>query len=78
MADGSGLALDAAAGSRDLHDRLTALRCWMTTRRNVAAWITNVLGWLATKGERKRAAHRAGIDEMVESEIANARDWLAL
>lgn len=73
--------LDAAiraAPIEDLRDRLTALRCWMRTRRAVAAWIANVLGYLATGSERKRAAHRSRIDEMVAMEIANARGWVAL
>ena len=71
-------AVRAADGFEDVRDRLTALRCWMTTRRNVAAWIAHALGFLRAKGKRKRAAHRERLDEMVESEIGNARAWLAL
>ena len=32
--------------ARSQADRLEALACWFTTRRNVAAWIANVHGYL--------------------------------
>ena len=71
-------ALDRLAGEEapvfvDLRDRLTALRHWMMTRRNVASWIANVKGYLGTTAKKKRAAHRTALAEMVRSEIANAR-----
>jgi hypothetical protein len=53
----------------DLRDRLTALSHWMTTRRNVAAWIAGVKGFLETGAPK----HRADLAEMVKSEIANIR-----
>ncbi len=56
----------------DLRDRLDALRCWMTTRRNVAAWIAHVHGYLETTDGLARAAHRRSLSQMIRSEIANA------
>ncbi len=62
----------------DLADRLAALRCFMVTRRNVAAWIANVHGYLRAGTDAARERHRARLAEMVESEIANTRRLLAL
>jgi hypothetical protein len=71
-------AIDAAEGLQDLRDRLVALRCWMTTRRSVAAWIANVGGYLATGSAGRRADCRRRLAEMVEAEIENARALLSL
>ncbi|MEN8151640.1 MAG: hypothetical protein ABFS86_17625, partial [Planctomycetota bacterium] len=73
-----GRALDRLEGEDapvfvDLRDRLTALSHWMVTRRNVAAWIAGVKGFLETTAPKKRGKHRADLAEMVSSEIANIR-----
>ncbi len=62
----------------DLRDRLDALRCWMTTRRNVAAWIAHVHGYLKTRDGGKRAAHRRALSQMVRSEVANTKALVKL
>lgn len=62
----------------DLHVRLRALRCWLVTNRNVEAWIAEVHGYLATTDRAERSAHRKRLREMVELELANARELLAL
>ena len=62
----------------DQRDRLRALRCWLTTGRNVSAWIADVHGYLDTEDRAKRAACRKRLRAMVASEIANARAILEL
>jgi hypothetical protein len=68
----------AAAVFRDQIDRLTALSCWMTTRRNVSAWIAGVRGFMETRDRAIRAACRELLAEMIPLEIENARALLKL
>ncbi|MEX2117633.1 MAG: hypothetical protein WEB37_12175 [Bacteroidota bacterium] len=62
----------------DLEIRLKAARCFYTLMRNLTAWIEGVHGFLRarTPGEKKR--FRKIVLEMVDSEIANTMDLLAL
>jgi hypothetical protein len=69
---------DGQAVFADLRDRIRALRCWATTMRNTCAWVAGVHGALADGDETDRQGCRQEIREMVESEIANARDLLDL
>ena len=62
----------------DQRDRLRALRCWLTTGRNVSAWIANVHGFLDAKDRRSRTACRRRLREMVASELESTRRLLAL
>ncbi len=50
----------------------------MTTRRNVAAWIAHVHGYLKTRDGGKRAAHRRALSQMVRSEVANTKALVKL
>jgi hypothetical protein len=58
--------------------RLRALRCWLMTHRNVAAWIAGVYGWLEATDDRDKARWRGVLDEMIASEIANSRELRVL
>ena len=69
---------DAARVLRDQADRLEALACWFTTRRNVAAWIANVHGYLESKDSRRRTTFQRELKTMVTSEIANIKRLQAL
>ncbi|MBP1656482.1 MAG: hypothetical protein H6Q31_1083 [Bacteroidetes bacterium] len=62
----------------DLHDRLLATRAFLRTMRNTMAWTEAVHGYTetATPGERERCRHLC--KAMVENELDNARDLLAL
>ncbi len=65
----------------DQYVRISALRCWFETQRNVAAWIAGVYGYLAAGragDERARKENRALLREMGEREIENSRRLLAL
>jgi hypothetical protein len=68
----------AHAAFADLADRLEALACWMTTRRNVAVWIAEVRGFVESRGRRNLAASRRRLRAMVASEIESTRRLLDL
>jgi len=63
-------------GSRNVVEdqlvRLSALRCWFKTQRNVAAWIVGVCGYMDAESEPERSACRAIIDDMISSEMENS------
>jgi hypothetical protein len=62
----------------DLLDRLRAGRCYYRTMRNTMAWTESVHGYrLAAKGP-EREFRRKLAAEMVENELDNARELLAL
>jgi hypothetical protein len=58
--------------------RLKALRCWLETQRNLAAWVAGVYGWLEAAGDRGKAYHRARLADAIEREMANSRQLLSL
>lgn len=62
----------------DLRDRIRAFRCWATTLRNTCAWVAGVHGYLDAETDEKRAQCRAEVQDVVESERANAKDLLDL
>ena len=58
--------------------RLKALRCWLMTQRAVAAWIVGVCGYMQAATDIERAGCRRIIDEMIEQELENSQQLLAL
>jgi len=58
--------------------RLRALRCWLMTQRNVAAWIAGVCGYLAAESDEERRRTRSLVRDLMEREEENSRDLLAL
>ena len=62
----------------DLHDRMSGLRCWVTTQRNTCAWVAGVYGYLAATSDKEKADHRAYLQEMVAVELLNTRRLLSL
>ena len=58
--------------------RLSALRCWMETQRNVAAWIWGVCGYGEAGSEEERAQLRGVVRELISRELANSRRLLDL
>jgi hypothetical protein len=63
---------------QDLLDRLRAARCYYTTMRNMLAWIESVHGYCHASDRHQRDFYHELCSEMVESELDNARDLLAL
>jgi hypothetical protein len=58
--------------------RLTALRCWLETQRNLAAWVAGVYGWMEATDNAAKASHRGGLADAIDREIANSRRLQAL
>jgi hypothetical protein len=71
--------------------RLRALRCWLVTQRNVAAWIAGVYGWMDARGPSpiaqtangvrprfSRAAARDLLRTAIAREIDNTRELMEL
>ncbi|MBW1791272.1 MAG: hypothetical protein JRJ14_03245, partial [Deltaproteobacteria bacterium] len=64
-------------GSGDIiHDqliRLSALRCWFMTQRNVAAWISGVYGYQEARNKTEKDKYRSMITDLIEKEIINTK-----
>ncbi|MDY7107140.1 MAG: hypothetical protein SYC29_00735, partial [Planctomycetota bacterium] len=58
--------------------RLSALRCWLMTQRNVAAWVAGVHGWLAATTDTGRREYRGRLRDAVDREIENTHRLAAL
>lgn len=58
--------------------RLRALRCWMMTHRNLAAWVAGVYGWMEATTAAERSHWRDVLDDMMTKEIANSTDLIEL
>jgi hypothetical protein len=58
--------------------RLTALRCWLETQRNLAAWVAGVYGWMEATDSGAKARHRASLADAIDREMENSRHLLAL
>jgi hypothetical protein len=68
----------ARAVFQDLRDRAEALRCWAVTQRNTCAWVAGVYGFIGAETDDEREAHRAYVQRMIDLDLANTRDLLAL
>ncbi|MFC1529750.1 hypothetical protein ACFL6R_03430 [Gemmatimonadota bacterium] len=65
----------------DQYVRLSALRCWFVTQRNVAAWVAGVYGYMDARQREdteRMSVCRALLDSMIDNEIANSRRLLEL
>lgn len=69
---------EARAVFIDLRDRIRALRCWATTLRNTCAWVAGVHGYLNAETEERREKCKEEVQDMVDMELANARNLLEL
>ena len=58
-----------------IHDqlvRIKALRCWIMTSRNVAAWVAAVHGYIDAENDMIREKNRAAVRTLIELEIENS------
>ncbi|MFQ5639105.1 MAG: hypothetical protein ACE5IR_14070 [bacterium] len=62
----------------DQHVRLCALRCWIGTLRSVAGWCAGVYGYLGEGDAKAQNRWRNYLDDIIDSEIRNARNLLEL
>ena len=63
---------------RDQHVRLRALRCWVMTQRNVAAWIAGIYGYMESNQDSEKKKHRDCLKDMMGKEIENTRQLMEL
>ncbi len=62
----------------DLHDRISASRCYYATMRNVVGWIEAVHGYREASVPQERARFRALARDVTAAELENARSLLSL
>lgn len=62
----------------DLEVRIRAAHAFYTTMRNVTAWIEGVHGYLEAGSAREKERYREVVREMIDRELANAKDLLDL
>jgi len=62
----------------DLEIRLKAARCFYMLMRNLVGWIEGVHGFLQARTPREREGFRKLVLDVVDSEITNTKDLLAL
>lgn len=63
---------------RDQLDRCRALRCLFVTLQNTATWIYSVRQYLETSNSKLKTQCRSILEKMMDSEIQNSRDLIAL
>ncbi|MEA1878938.1 MAG: hypothetical protein U9N86_18990 [Bacteroidota bacterium] len=51
--------------------RTKALKCWLMTQRNVAAWVTGVHGYLISQDEAGKKKYQSIIAQMIDLELDN-------
>ncbi len=75
---GNGIEENTKKVFKDLDVRLRAARCYYTTMRNVVAWIESVHGCLQAKTKKQKQVYRKKVQEMIQSELQNAKNLLYL
>lgn len=76
--DAANAALGPGNVIADQRVRLRALRCWLETQRNVAAWVAAVYGWMNASTDTEKATHRQALDTLIARELSNSRALLDL
>jgi hypothetical protein len=63
---------------KDQYVRIKALRCWMTTMRNIAVWVDSVYGFMNATGSAEKQKFKLAVQEMMILEVANSQDVIQL
>jgi hypothetical protein len=58
--------------------RIKALKCWMMTQRNIAAWITGVYGYMNSKNEKNKIEQQQIVVDLIHREIENSKLLIGL
>jgi hypothetical protein len=58
--------------------RLKALRCWITTQRNIAVWVDSVYGFMAAEEPSHRQQYKLAMRDMMRNEMANSEEIISL
>jgi hypothetical protein len=63
---------------QDQFVRLSALRCWLMTQRNVAAWVAGVCGYMEADSDSEKEELRGLVRDLISMELENSRKLLGL
>jgi hypothetical protein len=69
---------DAAPILLDQLVRLKALRCWITTQRNIAVWVDGVYGFMGAGDPARKVRFKSAVQDMMRDEIANSKEIIRL
>ena len=58
--------------------RIEALKCWMMTQRNVAAWVNYVYGYMESADSEGRALNKEKVKGVILAEVKNTKALLNL
>lgn len=58
--------------------RLKALRCWITTQRNIAVWVDSVYGFMNATNPADKQRYKLALQDMMKLEIANSEELIIL
>ncbi|MDD4646497.1 MAG: hypothetical protein PHY99_10970, partial [Bacteroidales bacterium] len=58
--------------------RLKALRCWITTQRNIAVWVESVYGFMNATEPAVKKQHKLNLQAMMTFEMKNTREVIDL
>lgn len=58
--------------------RIRALRCWLITQRNVAAWVTGVYGYIEAKTNSDKEKYKTWVKSLILMELDNTEELLKL
>jgi hypothetical protein len=62
----------------DQYIRLKALKCWITTQRNVAVWVASVYGFMNAGSEEEKQKLKTVLQKMIRFEITNTEEIMQL
>jgi hypothetical protein len=69
---------DRAPILKDQYVRLKALRCWITTQRNIAVWVDSVYGFMNSTDPAEKQGFKLAVQEMMTLEISNSEEIIRL
>lgn len=69
---------DTAPIFMDQYIRLKALKCWITTQRNVAVWVASVYGFMNAVSEEEKQKLKTVLQKMIRFEIINTEEIIQL
>lgn len=58
--------------------RIKALRCWLTTQRNIAVWVDSVYGFMNAANAADKQQYKSNLQAMMTLEIANTETVIGL
>jgi hypothetical protein len=70
--------LNKAPVFKDQFVRVKALRCWITTQRNIAVWVDSVYSFMNATEAAEKLKFKSAMQEMMKLEITNSEELIKL